>query len=84
MLLHDSARATNAAACQGMEEGGCGMPFEIVALDSDDLSPEVLLAHEGAPMGGVTVALEISGVTYLGTFSGDRVGRVVLPYAGVE
>ena len=33
-------------ACQGLEEGSCGMPFEIVALDPDDLSQQVLIAHE--------------------------------------
>ena len=65
-------------ACQGIEEGSCGMPFEIVALDPDDLSQQVLIAHEGAPMGGVTVALEREGVFYLGTFVGDRIGIVDL------
>lgn len=65
-------------ACQGMEEGSCGMPFEIVALDPDDLSQQVLIAHGGAPMGGVTVALQRDGVFYLGTFLGDRIGIVDL------
>ena len=65
-------------ACQGLEAGACGMPFEIVALDPDDLSQQVLIAHEGAPMGGVTVALQRDGVFYLGTFVGDRIGIVDL------
>ena len=65
-------------ACQGLEEGSCGMPFEIVALDPDDLSQQVLIAHGGAPMGGVTVALQRDGVFYLGTFVGDRIGIVDL------
>ena len=65
-------------ACQGLEEGSCGMPFEIVALDPDDLSQQVLIAHAGAPMGGVTVALQRDGVFYLGTFLGDRIGIVDL------
>ena len=65
-------------ACQAIEEGSCGMPFEIVALDPDDLSQQVLIAGEGAPMGGVTVALQRDGVYYLGTFLGDRLGIVDL------
>ena len=64
-------------ACQGLEEGSCGMPFEIVALDPDDLSQQVLISHAGAPMGGVTVALQRDGVFYLGTL-GDRIGIVDL------
>ena len=65
-------------ACQSLEEGSCGMPFEIVALDPDDLSQQVLIAHEGAPMGGVSAALQRAGVFYLGTFAGDRIGIVDL------
>ncbi len=59
-------------------EGACGMPFEIVALDPEDLSEQVIIAHEGGPMGGVTVGLRRDGVYYLGTFAGDRMGIVNL------
>jgi len=69
-------------ACMSVEEGSCGMPFEIVALDPNDMSSEVVIRSEGAPMGGVTVALEHEGAIYLGTFAGDRLGRIVLPYDG--
>ena len=65
-------------ACSSVPEGACGMPFEIVALDPEDLSEQVIIAHEGAPMGGVTVALQRDGVYYLGTFAGDRIGIVDL------
>ena len=65
-------------ACQGLESGACGMPFEIVALHPDDLSEQVLIAHRGAPMGGATVALQRGGAFYLGTFAGDRIGIVKL------
>jgi len=60
-------------ACAGLEEGTCGMAFEILALDPGDLSGDVILRHEGAPMGGATVALERDGVLYLGSFKGDRI-----------
>ena len=65
-------------ACLSVPEGACGMPFEIVALDPVDLSEQVIIAHEGAPMGGATVALQRDGVYYLGTFAGDRLGIVDL------
>ncbi len=65
-------------ACLSVPEGACGMPFEIVALDPLDLSEQVIIAHEGAPMGGATVALQHDGVYYLGTFAGDRLGIVDL------
>lgn len=65
-------------ACQGLEAGACGMPFEIVALDPNDLSEQVLIAHQGPPMGGATVALQREGVFWLGTFAGDRIGMVDL------
>lgn len=70
-------------ACLDPDGGSCGMPFEIIALDPDDLSAEVVIRHEGAPMGGVTVAFEHEGAIYLGTFAGNRIGRVVLPFEGV-
>ena len=65
-------------ACSSIPEGACGMPFEIVALDPGDLSEQVMIAHEGAPLGGATVALQHNGVYYLGSFAGDRLGVVDL------
>ena len=60
-------------ACQGLEQGSCGFEFEIVSLDPDDLSGGMVLTNRGAPMGGATVALEMGGELYLGTFAGDRI-----------
>lgn len=65
---------TESAPCQSLAQGACGMPFAIFSLDPEDLSGDVLLAHQGAPMGGVTVALERRGVLFLGAFAGDRIG----------
>ena len=62
------------AHCQSLPQGACGMPFAIFSLDPEDLSGDVLMAHQGAPMGGVTVALERRGVLFFGTFAGDRMG----------
>jgi hypothetical protein len=62
--------------CQGLEAGSCGFAFRIVALDPETLATETLIEHRGAPMGGATVALEMEGDLFLGTFAGDRVTRV--------
>jgi sugar lactone lactonase YvrE len=63
-------------SCQNLESGSCGFEFQIVALDPETLSEEVLIRHQGAPMGGVTVAVELDGNLYLGTYAGDRIARV--------
>ena len=66
-------------SCQRIENGACPLAFEIVALDPESLDRETLLAHEGPPMGGATVAVDVDGVLYLGSFKGDRLLRVALP-----
>ena len=63
-------------ACQGLERGACGMPFEIISLDPELREARVRLAHQGRPMGGATVALEHRGALYLGSFAGDRIAIV--------
>ena len=65
--------------CTGLEAGACPVGFEIVALDPDTLERETVYAHEGGPpMGAATVALEVGDVLYLGTFAGDRIGKLRL------
>ena len=70
---------TEGMRCQNLAQGACGMPFAIFSLDPEDLSGDVLIAHQGGPMGGVTVALERRGALFLGTFAGDRIGIVDFP-----
>ena len=64
-------------SCFDLETGSCGLAFEIVAIDPDTLARKTLLAHEGAPMGAATVAVQVGTDLWLGTFAGDRVARVV-------
>ncbi len=66
-------------ACQDLEQGSCGFAFRVVALDPDTLASETVAAHRGAPMGGVTVALEMDGRLFLGTFAGDRIASLAWP-----
>ncbi|MCZ6617837.1 MAG: SMP-30/gluconolactonase/LRE family protein [Gammaproteobacteria bacterium] len=63
-------------ACQSIEAGSCGFGFEIVALNPNDMSANVILANRGAPMGGATVAVEFGDELFLGTFAGDRIARI--------
>ena len=78
LVASHTGSAAQMLACVSLSEGACGMPFEIVALDPEDLSEQVVIAHEGAPLGGASVALQMDGVYYLGTFAGDRLGIVDL------
>lgn len=79
LVATHTAGITDSMACQGLESGSCGFAFRVVSLDPDDLSARTILEHEGAPMGAVTVALEMDGQLYLGTFAGDRIAS--MPFA---
>jgi sugar lactone lactonase YvrE len=68
---------SDSTACMELEEGNCGMPFEIVALDPKTLERRTLLANAGPPMGAATVAVQVGPDLWLGTFAGDRMTRVV-------
>jgi hypothetical protein len=63
------------AACRGLADGSCGAAFDVVEVDPAALTQRLILAHRGAPIGGVSVALELGGELYLGTFAGDRIAR---------
>ena len=63
-------------ACFEVKEQPCGAAFEIIALDPEDMSTEVLFAWEGAPMGAATVAVPQNGRVYIGSFAGDRLVSV--------
>jgi hypothetical protein len=62
-------------ACRNLAKGACGSAFEVVELDPESLTSLVLLAHRGAPIGGVSVALQQGDALYLGSFAGDRIAR---------
>jgi hypothetical protein len=76
LVASHAASITDTLACQELTTGACGFRFRIVALDPDTLATRVLLDHEGPPMGAVTVALPFDDAVYLGTFAGDRIGKV--------
>jgi sugar lactone lactonase YvrE len=65
--------------CEDDHAGPCLLPFQVVKADPVTMQSEVVLKHEGQPMGYATVALPHDGRLYLGTASGDRLAHVALP-----
>lgn len=61
--------------CREVPVGACGAAFEVVSIDPQSMAQFVILAHRGAPIGGVSVALRIADELYLGAFTGDRIAR---------
>ena len=61
--------------CRSVPVGACGAAFEVVSIDPQSMAQFVILAHRGAPIGGVSIALRIGDEVYLGAFAGDRIAR---------
>ena len=61
--------------CRELPVGACGAAFEVVSIDPASMDQFVILAHRGAPIGGVSVAMRIDDEVYLGAFAGDRIAR---------
>ncbi len=63
---------------EGMQgkSGPCLLPFEVVKANAETMEAEVVLSHEGAPMGYSTVALNHHGQIYMGNAHGDRIVSV--------
>ena len=62
--------------CPDNHAGPCLLPFEIIKAHPDAMTAEVVLRHEGEPMGYVAVPRD--GRLWLGTASGDRFASVEL------
>jgi hypothetical protein len=54
-------------------EGPCLLPYAIIKADPTTMTPEVVHAQDGPPMGFATVALKVGNRVYLGSAHGDRV-----------
>ncbi len=62
--------------------GACGFAFEVLAIYPEDMSSALLLAHQGAPIGAVDVAVNLGDSLYLASSLGDRIVRLVLEPEG--
>ncbi len=59
-------------SCIRHPEVPCPGHFDILGLDPDSGEVSKLFSHEGAPMGGATVAVPQGGKVYMGSFAGER------------
>jgi sugar lactone lactonase YvrE len=66
------------AQCDGVPLGACGFSFEVIAIVPGSMQSMVLLAHEGAPIGAVDVAVDVGSQLYLASPLGDRIVRFPL------
>ena len=65
--------------CQTLEEGACPIPFAIVAVDPQTMTPlGPVFVSDGAPMGAGTVGLQVGNELFVGSFRGDRILRITL------
>lgn len=57
----------------------CGALFTVTAIDPITMTGEVLLQHEGAPMGFGTGTVQAGDFLYVGSVAGDRILKAPLP-----
>ena len=60
----------------------CGARSRITAVDPEIMRTELLLEHEGLPMGLFTGVVQVGGFLYIGSTSVDRILRVPMPKPG--
>lgn len=56
----------------------CALGFSIVRINPHSMASESIFQHQGAPMGAATVAQQVGGDLYLGSFTGNRILKI--PY----
>ncbi len=66
------------SSCAQSSEYSCGLAFSIISLNTDNMSWETLLTHQGAPMGAASVAIHAGDAMYIGTPYGQRILKVAI------
>lgn len=66
------------ACTKATPQAPCRSRSSVIAVDPDSLRAREIFAHEGSPIGPVTMALQHGEYLYLGTFAADRIGRTRL------
>lgn len=69
---------TDALECTPRDGFNCMIPFAIEAIDLQGGSKELVYKHEDGLIPVATVALPLNGALYLGSYSSDRLSRVIL------
>lgn len=65
-------------ACTKQPGNTCALEYTVLRINPETMVFTEILRHQGAPMGAATVARELDGTLYLGTYTGDRM--VAMPY----
>jgi hypothetical protein len=69
---------TDAMECPPKDGFNCMIPFSIEAINLQDGSRELVYKHQDGLIPVATVALPLNGALYLGSYSSDRLSRVIL------
>jgi hypothetical protein len=69
---------TDALECPPRDGFSCMLPFVIEVINPNDGTKEIVYRHEDGIIPVATVALELNGNLYLGSYSSDRLSRVAL------
>lgn len=54
------------------------LPFSIYEVDPQTMQKKLVVEHDGKPMGAGTVAVEVDGYLYIGSYAGDRMIKVAI------
>lgn len=54
------------------------LPFSIYDIDPQTLEKKLVVERDGKPMGAGTVAVEVDGYLYIGSYAGDRMIKVAI------
>ena len=54
------------------------LPFSIYEVDPQTMQKKLVLERDGRPMGAGTVAVEVDGYLYIGSYLGDRMIKVAI------
>lgn len=63
----------------GNGDGPCLWQYSVMRIDPSTMKGEVVIEHEGPPMGFATVALVAGDTLYLGSALGDRIVSMPVP-----
>jgi hypothetical protein len=78
LVVSHTASTLDQLTCMKQPGRTCSLEYKVLRINPETLTSELILTHAGAPMGAATVARELNGSLYLGTYTGDRI--VKIPY----
>lgn len=78
VATHQHTTLSEVLKCAGADIEYCPIPYEIMAVDPATGAHSLRYQGKGAPMAAATVGVQIGQTLYLGSFAGQRMGRVEL------